>query len=187
MGRPLLVFENIETTPRRKLFTLLGVDWLATPYAWLSPCFFCALGIVMAFISEPSRTLAIRILTGVVYGIMLYICNEAHSVGHVLAGRIVGVPMNANLLTATRDVNLYYGPRRAVPGRTRIGRSLGGPAANLFVGLLFLGLWALLRVEWLLLFAYCNVGIGVFAFMPIPTVDGWVIWSELIKGSVSRR
>jgi hypothetical protein len=155
MPRPLLIFEDLHTTPRSKLFTLFGVEWLATPYAWLSPPFFCVLGIAAALLGHTESTLTMRMLMGVIYGLLLYACNTIHSLGHILGGTILGAPMNALLLTATRDVTVYVGSRAEVPLRIRMGRAVSGPLLNLAV--------------------------GIWTLCPIPTMDGWVIGGGLLR------
>ena len=189
MRRPLLVFEDVRTTPRRRLFTLFGVEWLATPYAWLSPTFFCVLGVAAALAGHAQSSLAARLLNGVVYGLLLYACNTIHSLGHILGGTLLGARMNALLLTATRDVNVYLGPRAEVPLRIRMGRAASGPLLNLLTGVAMIIVGRTLHTGWLKVFGYFNLGVGLWTLCPIPTMDGWVIWRGLLgrkKPPVSR-
>jgi hypothetical protein len=180
MRRPLLIFEDLGTTPRRRLFTLFGVQWLATPYAWFSPPFFCTLGIAAAFIAYADRLPASQLLAGVAYGLMLYACNTIHSLGHILGGTLLGAPMNALLLTATRDVNVYLGPRAEAPLRIRMGRAASGPLLNLLTGVVMVVAGRALHAGWLTLFGCFNLGVGLWTLCPIPTLDGWVIWRGLL-------
>jgi hypothetical protein len=179
MRRPLLVLEDVRTTPQRRLFTLFGVEWFATPYALLSLPFFCLLGIAAAIIGHRDGWLASRLLIGVAYGLMLYACNTIHSLGHIVGGTLLGAPMNALLLTATRDVNVYVGSRAEVPIRIRVGRAASGPLLNLLTGLLMMALGRPLHTAWLTIFGYFNLGVAIWTLMPIPAVDGWVIWKAL--------
>lgn len=181
MRRPLLIFEDLRTTPRRRLFIVFGVEWLATPYAWLSPPFFCLLGIAAALVGNAGRSLTFRLLAGVVYGLMLYACNTIHSLGHILGGTLLGAPMNALLLTATRDVNVYLGSRAEVPLRIRMGRAVSGPLLNLLTGVvLIVAGWAL-HGGWLTVFGCFNLGVSLWTLCPIPTMDGCVIWGGLFR------
>jgi len=181
MRRPLLIFEDLHTTPRRKLFTLFGVEWLATPYAWLSPPFFCVLGIAAALLGHTESSLTMRMLTGAIYGLPLYACNTIHSLGHIIGGTILGAPMNALLLTATRDVTVYVGSRANVSLRIRMGRAVSGPLLNLLAGILVVMLARMLRASWLTAFGYFNLAVGIWTLCPIPTMDGWVIWGGLLR------
>jgi hypothetical protein len=179
MSRPLLVFENIETTPRYKLFRFQGVDVMATRYAWLSAPFFCVLGTLIAWSGGPEDVTGSTMTLGVEFGALLYLTNALHSLGHVFAARILASPMEVLLLTATRDVTLY---RKSGPRPTKwmlIGRSLGGPLANMFTGFAFLVLWQLSSESWSRACGVFNVAIAVWTLCPIPTMDGWVIWGEL--------
>ncbi len=188
---PLLVFEDIHTTPRRKLFRLLGVDWVATPYAWLSLPFFILPGILIAAGYREGEPVGQILGAGVVYGLLIFLINALHSVGHILSGKIVGAAMDANLVTATRHVNLYSGDQSGYSKGVHIGRALGGSVFNLLIGLAVWGLqWAFTGKppalsgpgsgEWLTFFANINVMIGIFVLAPVPSIDGWVIWGEVL-------
>lgn len=179
MRRSLLVFEDILTTPRRRLFTLSGVDVMATPFAWLSLPFFCALGVLVALARRSEGTLELQWLIGLEYGLLLYLTNVIHSLGHLIAGKMVGAPMDVLLLTATRDVTLYLKDQSQYSRWIFIGRSSGGPMTNLLVGTVGLGLQSMFSGGWLTIFAYINLAIGIWTLCPVPTMDGWVIWGEL--------
>jgi hypothetical protein len=179
MSRPLLVFEDISTTPRRRLFGFLGVEVMATPYAWFSVPFFCILGVLIAFGQRPEDVGLRTVMVGLVYGLLLYFTNVLHSLGHILAAKKIVAPMEVLLLTGTRDVTLY---RKGDPEPSKwmfIGRSLGGPVANMLAGFIALGIWYLFVDAWLLSFCVFNFAIAVWTLCPVPSMDGWVIWGEL--------
>jgi hypothetical protein len=180
MRRPFLIFEDLRTTPRRRLFTLFGVEWLATPYAWLGPPFFFLLGIAAAIVGRVEGSISSCLLIGVGYGSMLYACNTIHSLGHILGGTLLGARMNALLLTATRDVNVYLGARAEVPLRTRMGRAASGPLLNALTGAGLIVVGQTLHAGWLTVFGCFNLGVGLWTLCPIPTMDGWVIWGGLL-------
>lgn len=121
MRKPFLVVE--DTSARRSLFRVFGVSWLATRYAWLSPLFWGSLGLAMAFASRASRHGTDVLLAGLGYGAVLYAANIFHSIGHIVAGRAVGTPVEAVLATSTRDVIIYRQPGDAAPARCRLGRA----------------------------------------------------------------
>jgi len=181
MRKPLLVFEDIFATPRRKLFRVMRVDVMATPYAWLSPPFFCALGVLVALVETQGTPLESQVLVGIGYGVMLYLSNIIHSFGHIVAGNIFGTPMDLLLLTATRDVTLYLKDQSGYSKWVFIGRSSGGPAANLLLGILGVVMAKHYGAEWLAIFGIFNLGIGIWTLCPVPSMDGWVIWGELFR------
>ena len=174
------MFEDIRTTPRHKLFTLHGVQWMATPYAWLSLPFWCFLGILTAFVGERDASTEGCLLVGLGYGVLLALTNVIHSLGHVVASRLIGAPMDAILMTATRNINLHLKDQSRYAKGIHIGRALGGPLLNIAVGLVCFAVGKLSQNEWLATFALFNVVIGIFTLFPLPSVDGWVIWGELL-------
>jgi Zn-dependent protease len=180
MRKPLMVFEDIHATTHRKLFTILGVDWLATPYAWLSLPIFLALGILTGFAGEHSRGTEVWLPIGLGYGLLLYLVNTLHSIGHILSGKLVRAQMDANLVTATLHVNLYYGEPKNFSKWVHIGRALGGPIFNVVMGLIALGLWKISGSYFLAAFANLNVLVGIASLAPVPTLDGWVVWGKLM-------
>jgi Zn-dependent protease len=93
---------------------------------------------------------------------------------------MVSAPMEILLLTGTRDVTLYR-KHETDPSRWMfIGRSLGGPVANITAGLIAFGISSLISAMWLLSFSVFNLAIAVWTLFPIPSMDGWVIWGELL-------
>jgi len=179
MSRPLLVFEHIETTPRHRLFRIQGVEVMATPYAWLSVPFFCVLGVLIAFGQRSEAPAETAIVFGLGYGLLLYLTNVLHSLGHIVAAKRVGAPMEVLLLTATRDVTLYRKEEPAPSKRMFIIRSLGGPVANVLVGFIALSVWHLFSVWWSLSFCVFSLAVATWTLCPVPSMDGWVIWGEL--------
>jgi Zn-dependent protease len=111
--------------------------------------------------------------------VLLFLTNALHSLGHSLAGKLLGAPLDGILLTATRNVNVHRQDQFRFSKGIRIGRALGGPLSNILFGLIGLILWQLFAREVLLLFAWFNFAIGIFTLCPIPSLDGWVIWGEL--------
>ena len=181
----LLVPVDPLTVPRRELFRVLGVPFTATERAWIGPLWFLPLGWVAAFALQPGRGLG-WIGWGVVYALLCEVVYMIHSIGHVLGGKRVGAPMDENLLTSTRQVNIYRGDQSKYPRRVHVSRALGGPLANIAVGVVA-GL-ALLTISDLSVGAYTLavfcVGHLIFGFgslAPIPSVDGAVIWRELLR------
>jgi len=162
------------------LFTFLGTEWQATPYAWLSLPFWCLLGILTALVGERGTSTDGRLLVGLGYGVLLSLTNVIHSLGHVVASKLIGAPMDAILMTATRNINLHLRDQSGYAKGIHIGRALGGPLLNIAVGLICFAIGSLSQTEWLAAFALFNVVIGIFTLFPLPSIDGWVIWGELL-------
>jgi len=179
MTKPLLVAEDV--TARRSLFRVFGVSWRATRYAWVSPFSWVSLGLAMAFAGRREADATGIVVAALGYGAVLYAANILHSVGHIIAGRVMGAPVQAILVTSTRDVVVYAQPGTAAPARCRLGRSLGGPLANLAVGCALVFGGHLAQARWAVVSGLINVGVAVWTLMPVPSLDGWVIWSILMR------
>ena len=184
MANPLFVFENIHASQNRRLMRFMDVEWRATPYAWLSVPVFLALGILSAVWGERGIAVMARLTLGLAYGAMLFLINNLHSVGHILSGKLVGSPMDVNLVTATRHVNLYFEDQDQISKWTHIGRALGGPVFNVLVGAATIMLWRLVGGNLLAAFANLNILIGLASLAPLPSLDGWVIWGRLMNANL---
>lgn len=176
----MLVLEDTGAVRRRRLFALLGVEWLATPYAWLSVPFFAALGTALALAMQRSEHLESRLTAGLVYGALLYLAHVLHSLGHIFSAKWAGAPMQANLLTATFHVNLYHGDQSTISKAVHIKRALGGPALNLLSGLIAVALGVMVQNPFLGFFAFASIAFSVFVLLPIPSLDGGVIWGQIL-------
>lgn len=168
-----LVFEDLDTVPRRHLFTLLGVPWNATPTAWIGRLVFLSTGVVLALMfGQP-------ILTGIAFGIVIELSYFLHDIGHVLGGKAVGKPMDEALITTIRHVNYYRG-LQDFPKQVHLGRALGGPIFNASIGLAMLLIWQGMGSPIVLFAVFMNLGIfGLGSLLPLPSIDGEVIWREL--------
>ena len=177
--RPLLVLED-TTRPRWRLFSLFGVEWWATRWAWAGPLFWVALGWVVAWSADAGTGLGMlhRIGVGTGYGALLWLVGVVHTLGHVATSRLAGTPMDAVVLTSTRDVTVYRGARRSVSERVRVVRSMGGPLANAVVGAAALAVGVPMDggAGWLRTFGVFNLCIAVWTLAPVPTMDGWIVW-----------
>ena len=180
--RPLFVIEDIHSAGRASLFTIAGIRIEATRYAWLAPITWMIIGLFIAALDRHNGTLVSLVGRAAFYGAALYSSNLFHSLGHIVAGKMVHAPMDILLLTSTRDVTLYLAGPAAYPAKACIGRSLGGPIANLGVALLSFGIAVPLGAPWLQSFGTMNVALGLWTLCPIPTMDGWVIWRGLLGG-----
>jgi hypothetical protein len=181
MARPFLVGEETGPAFRRPLFRLFGVTWAATRYAWLGPLFWCAMGVLIALAER--RPGPDYLAVGVGYGLLLCASNVLHTVGHIVLGRMAKAPMAVNVLTSTRDVNVYAQPGASAPPGRRMLRALGGPLANVLGGLAALGTSGIVGSRWLAMFGYFNLAVGFWTVAPIPSLDGWVIWRTAFRSN----
>jgi Zn-dependent protease len=177
----MLIFEDVRKGPRRILLRVMGIPWVATPRAWISPIVFAAVGVLLALMMPSGEPTGVRLLTGLGYGALLYVAEIVHTIGHTVSGGAVGSPMTANVLTATLHSNEYAADTTAVARHVHIGRAIGGPLANLVVGLLAAAALAQTGSPWLRFFSQVNLLVGAAALLPIPTIDGSVIWRELLR------
>jgi Zn-dependent protease len=161
---------------------MAGVRIEATRHARMAPITWLVFGLLIAALDGDSGSAVSIALKAAVYAAALYLANVLHSLGHIVAGRIVGAPMDILLLTSTRDVTLYLADPSTYPVGVRARRSLGGPAANVVVALLCFSMTAPLKAPWLESFAVVNLAVGLWTLCPIPTMDGWVIWRGLFRG-----
>jgi hypothetical protein len=173
----LFVLENTEARQHRKIFTLLGVDFIMTQRAWMNIPLMLIVGIVLAFVLAPADPSS-PILIGIGYGILIMIASFCHGLGHIISSRIVGAPMTALVATATVYLT-HYNDTEEYPSRIHVGRSIGGPVLNIVVGVIALGLYSSVNNHFLLFFGGVNLIFAVLTILPIPSVDGAVFFREL--------
>jgi hypothetical protein len=176
--KPLLVAEDISS--RRELVRAFGVTWSATRYAWLCPLSWIALGLAIAFSNRINTETSSTLIAGFEYAAVLYTANILHSLGHIFAGYMTGSPVEIIVITSTRDVTIYKQPGNTATLHCRLVRSIGGPAANLMVGCVFILLSQFIHASLINMVGIINMGIAIWTLTPIPTIDGSVIWSILI-------
>ncbi len=177
--------ENLDTVRHIPLCKFWGIPVSITPLLWLSPFVFLALGILQNW-SVSDNIIGIFYLA-LVYLVGVEITTLLHQFGHILGGKIVGSPMDELLLTATRGVNMYHGDQTRVPSYVHLGRALGGPVFNLLVaGVIYLLLPLVERgfvFDLLVSLAATNLFFGAGSFLPLPSIDGWVIWREVLRNA----
>jgi hypothetical protein len=176
----LFVFENTDTPRLNKLFTLLDVDVMAAPRAWLGVVLALIIGVVVSLIGAPVDGVGAQILVGIVYGLLIYAATFVHGLGHIISSRMVNGPMQYLILTTTLPITRYDdADESAIPSRVHIGRSLGGPAANALLSIAGLVLYVLVNSPFFLFIGIQNAVFTIMVLLPIPTLDGSVIWREL--------
>ena len=176
------ILENIDTVRRIPIGRFWGVQLLITPLTWASPFIFFSLHLLLNLLNI-QLTLSERLYQSALFTISVETATLLHALGHIISGKLVGSVMNALLITATRDVNLYEGDQGSLPGRIHLGRALGGPLSNLLAAIIYLGFIPLLPPGFAADLAASLISVNLFfglgGFLPLPSVDGEVIWREL--------
>lgn len=188
MNNPLLVFENIHTTPRRQLFVLLGTPWRVTPLGWLLlPVYFLP-GFLLTFWLLPSPTaIGVRVAAGSLAGVAMLLTTALHEVGHLISARSVDAPVTEIYLAAIRPLTLYHDQQEPAR-RVHLVRALGGPLFNGLLALMTGAGWQLAADALpqpyhaaLVAFFLANLLYGLGSLLPLPSVDGNVIWRNWLK------
>jgi hypothetical protein len=178
------IIEDIDTVRRIPVGRFWGIKLLVTPLTWLGPFVFFGLHLLLNMLNL-HLSLTDRLYQGLIFTIAVEITTVLHAFGHILSGKMVHSAMDELLITTTRDVNLYHGDQSIIPGHIHLVRSLGGPIFNLIVaGVCFgvapvipSGFWADLMASLIA----TNLFFGIGSFLPLPSVDGEVIWRELLR------
>jgi hypothetical protein len=183
------IIEDIDAVRRIPIGRFWGVNLLITPITWLGPFVFFGLHFLLNLLNS-SLSLTDRLYQSMLFTIAVEITTVLHALGHIISGKLVNSAMDELLITATRDVNLYHGDQTTIPGHVHLIRSLGGPVFNLIVaGFLLILAPSLAPGFWSGLVASListNLFFGIGGFVPLPSVDGEVIWRELLRFISSR-
>lgn len=177
------VLENLRTTPRIPLGQLGGVLLQATPIAWLNPAVFFTLHFLLNLFNT-QLTLNQRLTQSLLFTLVVELASIIHALGHILSGKLVRSPMDALLITATRYVNIYEGDQNHIPSHVHIGRAAGGPLLNLLAATLIYLLIATpaqagISHAFAERFLSINLFFGLGGLLPLPSIDGGVIWREV--------
>ena len=176
---PPYVLEDMERAQPRRLVRIFGIDWMASPSAWVAPIWMLAVGIVIGLVAESHATAGKRLVFGLAYGALIFASILAHYLGGAIAGLVVDAPMRRVVFTSTLAYNVYD-ESREYPSRVHLIRGLGEPTANLLLGAVMLGLYVAGNHSHLLLFlAVLNLGFFLIAMAPFPTMHGGVLLQHL--------
>jgi hypothetical protein len=169
----------MERVRPRRLVRAFGIDWMASPSAWVAPVWMVAVGIVIGLVADSHAAAGRRLLLGLAYGALILASILVHYLGGAVAGRLVNAPMRQVVFTATLAYNAYD-ESREYPSRVHVIRGLGEPAANLVLGAVMLGLYLAGTHSHLVLFlAVLNLAFFVIAMAPFPTMHGGVLLKNL--------
>jgi hypothetical protein len=175
---PPYVIENTTRTPPRQLVTVFGIEWMATPTAWISLVWITVVGILLGVATEAGSA-GQRIVAGLVYAVLIEASILWHQLGGAVAGKLVGAPMRRVTLTATLAYN-EYDESREYPSRIHLIRGLAEPVANLALGAVMLAVYVSGYQSHVVLFlAVLNLAFSVIAMAPLPTMHGGVVLKHL--------
>jgi Zn-dependent protease len=176
--------EDIDTVKRISVGKFWGVKLLITPFIWLGPIIFFGLHFLLNLI-DVQLSLVERLNQAIFFTIAVEITTLLHAFGHILSGKLVRSPMDELLIASTRDVNVYHGDQSHFPRYVHLVRSLGGPLFNILVaGICYAFAPMVTHVFWSNLLAVListNLFFGIGSFLPIQSVDGEVIWREILQ------
>jgi hypothetical protein len=177
----IFVLEKTDGPHLHKLFRLMDVDVMAAPRSWLGVVLALIIGVVVSLIATPVNGLGAQILEGIVFGLLLYASTFVHGLGHIVSSRMIHAPMWYLILTTTIPITRYDDADEAnIPSRVHVGRSLGGPVANILLAVVGFVLYALVPGSPFFLFiGIQNILATLLVLSPIPTLDGAVIWREV--------
>jgi hypothetical protein len=176
--------ENLDTVQHIPLGKFWNIKISITPITWLSPIVFFGLGLAL-HLSELIKNPVDTFYHVGVFVIGVEISTLIHALGHILGGKLVHSPMDELLLTATRGVNIYHGDLSLVQSFVHVSRASGGPILNLLSYVVILGLLPHsgvgFRTDVLAAIASTSLFMGAGGFLPLPSVDGQVIWREVFQ------
>jgi hypothetical protein len=178
------ILEDLDTVRRIRIGKFWGVDLFITPIVWLGPFIFFGLYFLITLLNI-RLTLTERLDRSLYFTLAIGITMVLHSFGHILGGKLVNSAMSGLLIAATRHVNVYDGDQSQISSGVHLARSLGGPLFNLLSAGIFLVVIQWMDAGfWMKLFSSLisvNLFFGLGSFLPIPSVDGEVIWREIRK------
>jgi len=162
----------------RILFRLLGVPFTITLNSWqfLPPKL--VIGLFIAWVTRDSESAWLA--WGIIYGLLLVTVLFFHILGHILISKLVSPPMTEARITPIL-IQTLYNDTPDTPATAHLIRSLGGPLMNILLG--FAAFLALTISTSPVLFFLCgaNFILAFFVLLPLPGIDGEVIWREIAR------
>lgn len=159
----------IEEEPRRHVGDVAGVEVAFTRGWWAQPLAMLAGGrLIGRFFGNPNH----RVRSGLCYSAAIAAAGGVHALGHITSARMVEAPMDTLLVTPIRTYTLYDDTGETISGDQHRGRAIGGPVANLSIGIGTLILSLLVKNRYLRFFALFSVFIGLGSLVPTAGNDG---------------
>ena len=159
----------IEDEPRHSIGRVFGVEVARTRGWWVQPLGIISGGMLLGRLVGASGH---RVRGGLEMTAILGAVTALHQLGHIATARIVDAPMDTLLITPIRTYTLYDDTGKVISPDQDIGRSIGGPAANIGIGLGALALSAIVKCRALRIFGALSVLVGLGALIPVAGNDG---------------
>lgn len=169
--------EHIK--PRSILFTLASIPFTVTAHSWQFVPPKLVIGTLVALVALPDESFVMRLVWGMIFGLLLLSVLVLHILGHIFSSKLVSPPMTEAHITPVLIQTLYQNDPIDTPGTTHLIRSMGGPLTDLVLGIAVLVAWNHSRDHAPLFFSGANFVIAFIVLLPFPSVDGEVIWREL--------
>ncbi|HSB02672.1 MAG TPA: hypothetical protein VLE49_18620 [Anaerolineales bacterium] len=179
--------ENLSLPKGTLLYRFNGVPVVAQPDFWPVPILLTGVLVWVAGLRKPERSWLQRLRVALLAMPVALFAEIGHAMAHTISARLAGAPMDEILLSSGMPRTLYE--NNAVPPRTHIQRSLGGPIFSL-VGFTLSLLWRCMSPAGSLsrdladasLFGHSVILLG--SLTPLPMIDGGTIlkWKLVESG-----
>ena len=162
------------------LKSVLGVPVYGSADWKLLPTAIAGTGIVVAELIGPGRGILGKAIVGLGYGAMLAGAAAIHQIGHISSGQAIDAEMDAIVLKLPRPAELYEHRGSSVPMDVHRIRAVGGPMANLAVGLFAHGISKKTGGRMGKVTAFINLTFALGSLIPIMGNDGEVLFLEKV-------
>lgn len=165
----------------KPMFTLAGVPWTYDAQSWrfVVPKLF--IGLIAAFVLRRSEPVLDNLLISLIYGLLLNLLLLLHIVGHIISSKFVSPAMTEARIMPILIQTRYDSDPEQLTSRVHLVRSIGGPLMNLLLGALGYVLWRATGSLIAQFFMAANWLLTLLILLPLPTIDGEVIWRETAK------
>lgn len=161
------------------LFTFWGVPVTRGRQAWLFVASKLAIGAVIAVVFHPGSGLGELTVITLGYTLIIHSIAILHAVGHVISSARVQPPMTELRVIALQIQTRFDADPADLAPVVHITRAVGGPIMNFALGVLGLIWWASSGSHYAVLFTVGNLIFAFGALLPLPLIDGSVIWREV--------
>lgn len=162
--------------PVVRLGQLAGIPVYGAADWQLLPAAIAATGIAGGMIAGPGKGFFGNVVVGLGYGAMLAGSMVVHQLGHISSGRAVGQQMDGIVLQFPVPIELYAKRGRDVSIDTHRIRAIGGPMANLAVGLFARGISKRTGGRLGKATAFIHLAHAAGSLLPLKGLDGEVLW-----------
>ena len=162
--------------PVVRLGQLAGVPVYGAADWQLLPAAIAATGLAASMIAGPGKGFLGNVVVGLGYGAMLAASMTVHQLGHISTGRAIGQQMDGIVLQFPVPIELYAKRGQDVSLRTHRIRAIGGPMANIAVGLFARGISKRTGGRLGKATAFFHLAQAAGSLLPIKGLDGDVLW-----------